>query len=61
MAILSKRTGKPASKIIGIKNNYEAYCVDETAEYVYDKFVEKSKNERELKEMMQKHSKRRGK
>jgi len=30
--------------------------MDETAVYVYDKFVEKSKNEKELKDMMSKHS-----
>lgn len=61
MVILANRIGKPVSEILGIKNKYESYCIDGTACYVYDRFVERSKNKKELEEMMDKHSVRKRK
>jgi hypothetical protein len=57
--MLSKRIKKPVSEILDIKNDaYLSFCINETAEYVYDKSMEKMKNDAELKSLMNKHSKK---
>lgn len=39
--ILAKNNGKAVSDIIGIDDKYTAFCVDETASYIYGKLIEK--------------------
>jgi hypothetical protein len=54
VAILSERIKKPVSEILGITDKYISFCLEETSHYVYNKAMEKSRNEKELKEMMNK-------
>jgi len=44
--------------MLGIKNKYEAFCLDEVAEYVYHKWMEKTKNQEDLKNLMNRHADR---
>jgi hypothetical protein len=56
--ILANQTNRPLSEILGVTDKYISFCIDETAQYVYWHWKEKTKNEAELKDMM-KHSKKR--
>ena len=56
MTILANQTNRPLSQILKVNDAYLAFCVDETAHYVYYKWKENMKNKEELKEMMNKHS-----
>jgi len=40
---VAKRTNRPASQILRIKGSYEAFCIDEAAEYVYQQWEKGAK------------------
>jgi len=44
-----------------IKNDYTAFCVDETSYYVYRKHLQRIKEKKELEQSMEKYSVRKRK
>jgi alpha-glucuronidase len=41
IVIISKNNNKAVSQILGIKDKYTAFCIDEAALYVYSKLTQK--------------------
>ena len=35
---MAKRTNRAVSQVLNIKDDYEAFCIDEAAEYVYQQW-----------------------
>ena len=56
MSVLANQTNRPLSQILKIKNDYLAFCIDETSHYVYLKWKSNAKNQDDLKTLMAKHS-----
>jgi hypothetical protein len=56
--VLAEKTKRSASEILGIVDKYLAYCIDETACYVYAKHLERIRNQQELEKSMKKYSRR---
>ena len=40
---MAKRTNRAVSRVLNIKDDYEAFCIDEAAEYVYQQWEKGSK------------------
>ena len=53
---IAKNTGKAVSDLLGIKDRYCAFCLDETAEYLYFKLKSNAKNRDDLASLMSKYS-----
>ena len=56
VVILSKNDNKVVSDVLGIEDSYEAFCVNETADFLYFKWREEAKNKAEFEDSMNKHS-----